>query len=1143
MVETLNNLARIWFDWQWAMLWQSAILISLVVLLDRLIRKWAWPQLRYALWLLVLVKLVLPPSLTSPVSVVRHLPEVAGGKWLVVSEQGQALPLEQTVVLESTLLQNEGGSVRQLTTTGEATGLPMVAPHQSMPLTGSSTVTATPVSHKVYLFLIWLVGVIGLGMGLFVRLKGLYTEHVRSSIGEAPQWFVELVTKTAQEIGCRQVPTVVLSTRVCCPAVFGLLRPVLLVPADRIHTMSHQDARHILLHELAHIKRGDLWWHGVHMLLLVLYWYHPLVWLVRRHIQNLRELCCDATVARHLRTQTSAYRETLLETARDLLAQPVEPGLGLLGLFENSHWLTTRLQWLERRTWRYPKLRIMSVALLVTAMSACILPMAQAKLPEFTVTGRITDAETGAPIPGVRVGDANEYAGGQFNTATDADGRYRYKTWYEEHSVVAQAPGFSPQEQTLLTKWIGNEKQKVIDFKLKPRVKTEDISRIAHKKAVPTQKSKIDSTNINVGIRDYLAEENKWRRFDGTLLSGKTCESFNAGLENGGVRDFFSSQSDLDKCQAKVFAFHLRGNNLDDLHCEMSIDSVRGLNRFSWCHDVGDAHQKICYFAYELPLHVDKIRLSLGIAGGPWTTVARSDGRKVVETVDTLINQPVKFMKPVKLGNRVQIYIKHGMSSDYHCRLIVRDRKGIGHIGEQLVRNSRVFHRYFIAVADVDIDNVHSFELQVRPHTVTDYKDVMLQPVSELKLKPLTERGVTDDSESEGYMGNQFEVTGPEKDTIQAILLKWFKACHEKDIATLRVIWAEDKQHFAKRDVGEMSELLNMNPTWLFSILAMAWDTTSAMVVSHPLPQGDPKVPGPMSIVWFLEKKREQWKLVDIDLEDISGLQVENSRFMKRHPNAEIWLDDPDDRIKDRVQSRQLIDNPLVITRDDVNELLRSGIEEDKKFYRKHLSDLAKHWLFSRRAYFGDTLCEMYTVQAGDTLSKIGDKYKLPYEFLMMLNRIGQANQLQVGQELKVVHGPFNIQVHRSENRMDLYLQEMYVQSYEVRLGRPGNATPTGLWQIPANAKLIAPVWTDPETGRAYRPEDLDYPLGGARWIGLKGIEGDAVGRSGFAIHGIGETQDFKTHQSRGVIVMKNRDIPLLYDMLVPELSTVEVLD
>ncbi len=77
MIEILNNIADKWFVWHLAMLWQVAVLIVIVWVIDLLIRRWAWPQLRYALWLLILLKLVLPPTLTSPMSFTSEIPFAA----------------------------------------------------------------------------------------------------------------------------------------------------------------------------------------------------------------------------------------------------------------------------------------------------------------------------------------------------------------------------------------------------------------------------------------------------------------------------------------------------------------------------------------------------------------------------------------------------------------------------------------------------------------------------------------------------------------------------------------------------------------------------------------------------------------------------------------------------------------------------------------------------------------------------------------------------------------------------------------------------------------------------------------------------------------------------------------------------------
>lgn len=56
----INDAARVWWQWMASMLWQASLLIVLISLIDWAVRKWIWPQVRYAVWLLVLLKLVVP---------------------------------------------------------------------------------------------------------------------------------------------------------------------------------------------------------------------------------------------------------------------------------------------------------------------------------------------------------------------------------------------------------------------------------------------------------------------------------------------------------------------------------------------------------------------------------------------------------------------------------------------------------------------------------------------------------------------------------------------------------------------------------------------------------------------------------------------------------------------------------------------------------------------------------------------------------------------------------------------------------------------------------------------------------------------------------------------------------------------------
>ncbi|HEX3890540.1 MAG TPA: hypothetical protein VHX90_06785, partial [Verrucomicrobiae bacterium] len=63
LIETLNLLGQQFLNFAWPMLWQSSLLITIIFILDFLLRRKIRASIRYALWLIVLVKLILPPSL------------------------------------------------------------------------------------------------------------------------------------------------------------------------------------------------------------------------------------------------------------------------------------------------------------------------------------------------------------------------------------------------------------------------------------------------------------------------------------------------------------------------------------------------------------------------------------------------------------------------------------------------------------------------------------------------------------------------------------------------------------------------------------------------------------------------------------------------------------------------------------------------------------------------------------------------------------------------------------------------------------------------------------------------------------------------------------------------------------------------
>ena len=381
MITQINNVAEVWWDWMWPMFWQVSVLVVFLGVIDLLWRRHIWPQVRYALWLLVLVKLILPPTFslsTSIISQARVTTDRMATEFLATDIRTEFSSIEQSSQ-RNAFLTDIGIEpfVAPEIIVADVTKEPHVQTH-SNDIAGSEIIVK--IHWHSYTMVVWLIVLVTLSLWVVIKFRKLRKFHVgKFSSADLPQWFGPLLVRTTKKLGLRKPPEIALSRNISSPAVFGVFRPVLVLPAATVHRLSQKRTEHILLHELAHIKRGDLLVNTFYMLLQIVYWFNPLLWLIRRRLQHIRELCCDATVARILKGKTADYRKTILEVTQRYLTRRVEPGIGLLGMTETSNRLLIRLKWLEKKTWKYRGLRIITICAAIAFMTACVLPMAKVK--------------------------------------------------------------------------------------------------------------------------------------------------------------------------------------------------------------------------------------------------------------------------------------------------------------------------------------------------------------------------------------------------------------------------------------------------------------------------------------------------------------------------------------------------------------------------------------------------------------------------------------------------------------------------------------------------------------------------------------------------------------------------------------------
>lgn len=116
-----------------------------------------------------------------------------------------------------------------------------------------------------------------------------------------------------------QTPTLKLSEEAHSPVVTGLLRPTIIVPYYA-RSWDTDTLRTVFLHELAHLKRYDLWFAFVAQLNCALLWWNPFVWLLRKQLRKQSEYAVDAKVISSGISPTS-YVKILRHVADEMLKQ------------------------------------------------------------------------------------------------------------------------------------------------------------------------------------------------------------------------------------------------------------------------------------------------------------------------------------------------------------------------------------------------------------------------------------------------------------------------------------------------------------------------------------------------------------------------------------------------------------------------------------------------------------------------------------------------------------------------------------------------------------------------------------------------------------------------------------------------------
>jgi beta-lactamase regulating signal transducer with metallopeptidase domain len=177
---------------------------------------------------------------------------------------------------------------------------------------------ASPAPASPFAAIVLAVSVGGLVLVLSDLLSQLVAVRAlrRGAVGISSGALVQIAEGVGRRMKLLRMPELMLSSQIDRPMVVGPWRPTILLPARLVAESTADEIRLVLSHELAHVRRGDLGWGWVVSIADLVFFFHPLVWLVRRELRTAQEASCDALALGTTAASPADYGRLLIRLAR-----------------------------------------------------------------------------------------------------------------------------------------------------------------------------------------------------------------------------------------------------------------------------------------------------------------------------------------------------------------------------------------------------------------------------------------------------------------------------------------------------------------------------------------------------------------------------------------------------------------------------------------------------------------------------------------------------------------------------------------------------------------------------------------------------------------------------------------------------------
>lgn len=269
--------------------YQATIVGIFIIIIKLLLKNKLSPKWNYLIWIIFVVKLIVPFGPKSSISIFNQLPTLNNQQ--IILDNGK---IKTNINNNESINKNISNVNESVSNQIKNDTKTIIESKESNSFDEKSINNNIYSSMYKYLPYIWVIGVINI-LAFTILMYHILNSRLKYYSLNANDNIYSVLEKSKLKIKVNSKIKIIISKYISTPALTGILKPKILLPLNMID-LDEEELTYIILHELSHYKRKDIFVNYILLLLQAIHWFNPIIWIFMKKIREDMEFATDEKV-------------------------------------------------------------------------------------------------------------------------------------------------------------------------------------------------------------------------------------------------------------------------------------------------------------------------------------------------------------------------------------------------------------------------------------------------------------------------------------------------------------------------------------------------------------------------------------------------------------------------------------------------------------------------------------------------------------------------------------------------------------------------------------------------------------------------------------------------------------------------------